>query len=303
MLSILIPEYNYDCSKLVAQLADQCRQADVPYEILVMDDASTNCLEANREISKMPGCRFIVSETNMKSARIRNQLGQYAKYPYLLFLDCDLEIRDSLFIRRYLDALGKAPVLVGAIVYQAQKPPISQMLRWKYGCNREVIPLEVRSENPWKSFSSPNFLMEKAVFEQVPFDETFVDYGHEDTLFGLSLKSKGIQVKYIDNPLIHNGLESSETFLSKCLVAVEKYAALPVMRSPEVVEQIRIYRFYQRVVALKLEGLLAFKFRLLKKCLNKQLCGANPNLILFDFYRLGHLCNFIRKRKRSGLEV
>lgn len=303
MLSILIPEYNYDCSKLVAQLVDQCRQADVPFEILVMDDASANCLEANREISKMPGCRFIESEKNLKSARIRNQLGRLAKYPNLLFLDCDLEIRDPLFIRRYLDALGKAPVLVGAIVYQAEKPPISQRLRWKYGSKREVLPLEVRNVNPWKSFSSPNFLMEKAVFERLPFDETFVNYGHEDTLFGLSLKSKGIEVKYIDNPLIHNGLETSEAFLTKCLVAVEKYAMLPVMRSPEVVEQIRIYRFYERIVALKLDGLLAFKFRWLKKCLHKQLCSANPNLILFDFYRLGHLCDFIRKRKRSGLEV
>lgn len=303
MLSILIPEHNYDCSKLVADLVGQCRQSGIAYEILVMDDASTTCLDANRKILEFPGCQFIESKVNLQSARARNHLGRLAKYPYLLFLDSDLEVRDGLFIRRYLDALGKAPVLVGAIVYQAQKPPITQLLRWKYGRKREVLPLEVRTENPWKSLSSQNFLMEKSVFEQVPFDETFVRYGHEDTLLGLTLKKKGFNVLYIDNPLIHNGLESSETFLSKSLVAVEKYATNPVMRSPEVIGQVRIFRFYQRVASLKLENLLAFKYRVLKKCLKRHLCGPHPNLFLFDFYRLGYLCDFIRKRKRAGLEV
>jgi glycosyltransferase involved in cell wall biosynthesis len=303
MLSILIPEHDYDCGKLVAELADQCLREGIPYEILVMDDASTYYLEKNRTIAEMPGCQFLESKVNLQSARIRNRLGQLASYPNLLFVDSDLEIRDNLFVRRYLDAMGKAPVIVGSIVYQLERPPVSQRLRWKYGRNRECLSLEKRLENPWKSFSSQNFIMEKGVFEQVPFDETFVKYGHEDTLFGLMLKKKGIAVQYIDNPLIHNGLETSESFLAKSLVAVEKYANLPVMRSAEVVENIRIYRFYERLAAWKLDGLVAFKYRLLEKCMRQHLCGSYPNLLIFDFYRLGFLCNEVRKRKRSGLEV
>lgn len=301
MLSILIPEHNCDCRRLVADLADQCLQAGILYEILVMDDASTLCLEANRKVAEISGCRFIESEQNLKAARIRNRLGRMAKYHNLLFLDSDLEVRDDLFIQRYLDALGTAPVLVGAIVYPGEKPSVDRLLRWKYGRKREVLPLAVRNRNPWKSLSSQNFLMEKQVFEQVPFDESIVQYGHEDTLLGLTLKRRGIPVRYIDNPLIHRGLDTSEVFLAKSLVATELYATTPVMRSPDVVEHIRIFRFYQRMVALKLDGLLAFKYRLLGQCIRKQLCGPCPSLLLFDFYRLGHLCAFIRKRKRLGL--
>lgn len=304
MLSILIPEYNYDCSKLVADLSGQCIDAGISFEILVMDDASNKCLEQNRRIAELTGCQFIESkESNLQSARIRNRLGQMATYPYLIFLDSDLEIRDNLFVRRYLDALGKAPVLVGGIVYQEQKPPVLQMLRWKYGRNRECLPMDVRMKKPWKSLSSQNFMMEKSVFERVPFDETFHLYGHEDTLLGLNLKKAGVAIYYIDNPLIHNGLESSEVFLSKSLTAVEKYETSPAMKAADVVENVRIYQFYQQIAKLKLDGLLALKFQLLEKCMHKNLCGAAPSLLLFDFYRLGHLCDFVRKKKRFGPEA
>lgn len=303
MLSILIPEYNYDCSKLVGELSDQCLKEGIPFEILVMDDASSRFLEENRAISKLTGCQFIESEQNVKAAKIRNLLGQKAVHPYLLFLDCDLAIRDDKFIHKYLVSLGQASVLVGAVVYQTLKPPVSQMLRWTYGRKRECLSVEVRNKNPWKSMPSSNFLMEKAAFDLVPFDERFDQYGHEDTLFGITLKKKGISVKYIDNPLIHMGLESSEVFLSKSLIAVEKYETMPIMKSLEVVENVRIFSFYQRMASLNLVGLLAFKYRLLKKCMHKQLCGPCPNLLIFDFYRLGYLCNYVKMQERSCPKV
>jgi glycosyltransferase involved in cell wall biosynthesis len=299
MLSILIPVHNYDCTTLVADLSNQCQNEGIPYEIVVMDDASTEFLETNRRIADMTGCRFLESKVNLQSARVRNRLGKQAVYENLLFLDSDLEVRDALFIHRYVEALGKAPVLVGAIVYRDEKPPVSKILRWKYGRKRECLPLAVRNQQPWKSLSSQNFLMQKWVFDEVPFDESFVRYGHEDTLLGLTLQKKGIPVFYIDNPLIHNGLESSEIFLDKSLVAAEKYVHLPVMRTPEVVQQVRIYRVCELLTKLHLDGLMAFKYRLFRNDLRKQLCGDNPSLLLFDLYRLGHLCEVNRKTKRT----
>ena len=40
MLSILIPTYNYDCSRLIRDLQAQAEQAGIDYEIIVADDAS-----------------------------------------------------------------------------------------------------------------------------------------------------------------------------------------------------------------------------------------------------------------------
>ena len=38
MLSILIPTYNYDVTELVNTLHEQCLQAKLTFEILVLDD-------------------------------------------------------------------------------------------------------------------------------------------------------------------------------------------------------------------------------------------------------------------------
>ena len=51
MLSILIPEHNYDCTKLVNDLAMQCNKAGIIYEIIVLDDASTLYKSENRNHS------------------------------------------------------------------------------------------------------------------------------------------------------------------------------------------------------------------------------------------------------------
>jgi glycosyltransferase involved in cell wall biosynthesis len=295
MLSILIPEHDCNCTELVGRLSEQCQQETIVFEIIVMDDASSLHLKENRRIADIPGCRFVENTQNLQSGRVRNRLGGMAVYPWLLMLDSDLEIRDDQFIHRYLEVLGKAPVVVGSIVYPTEKPPVEKRLRWVYGRHRESLSVEIRNQNPWKSFPSQNFLIDKKVFEKVPFNEDFHRYGHEDTLFGIALKKQGIPVSFIDNPLIHKGLESSEIFLAKSLIATEKYLTEPSMQEDEVVEQIRIFRVYRQIRQLKLDGLLAWKFSLLEKCLKRNLCGPSPKLIFFDFYRLGHLCRFVRK--------
>ena len=55
MLSILIPERNYDCRQLVNDLVEQCTAAAVKYEIIVMDDNSSLFVE-NRQINQLPCC-------------------------------------------------------------------------------------------------------------------------------------------------------------------------------------------------------------------------------------------------------
>ena len=53
MLSILIPIYNYDARELVRTLHKQASQANIEFEILLLDDASENTdLRANNQILK-----------------------------------------------------------------------------------------------------------------------------------------------------------------------------------------------------------------------------------------------------------
>jgi glycosyltransferase involved in cell wall biosynthesis len=293
MLSILLPVYNTDCRRLVVDLVDQCRQAGIEYEVLIMDDASTLYRTENREIATLEGCRWIESAVNQKQAKVRNQLASMARFPYLLFLDADLEIRDDRFIARYLEALGMAPVLVGAVIYPHERPAVGQRLRWVYGRRRECQPVAERNLHPWTSLSSQNFLMERGVFERVPFDERFQTYGHEDTVLGYRLKKEGIGVRYIDNPLIHRTADSDGDFLRKSLLAVEKYRSEPFVEDDALVAEVRLFRAYRTLLRWKAVPVVRWLFRRTQPWLRLQLCGKRPNLWVFDAYRLGYLCHYL----------
>ena len=290
MLSILIPVYNYPCFPLVKELAVQCEEAGIVFEILVMDDASQHYLEENRNIKQLPGCRFLESTVNQGSGKSRNELSRMAMFSWLLMLDCDLEILDGQFIHRYLNQLGTADVLVGSVVYQLKKPSKANLLRWVYGRKRESLTTEKRNRNPWKSMSTPNLLIGKAVMEQVPFNEKVEGYGHEDTLWGYALHSKHVRVKYINNPILHNGLDTSEVFLKKSLVAVQKYFTPTFQSNKVLLKQIKIFAVYNQLQRFKVDKLVGFLYQLTEPMLKRNLLGASPMLVIFDFYRLGYLC-------------
>ena len=102
-LSILIPEYNCDCTQLVRDLHRQCASAQLPsWEIVVADDGSIDetAVNQNRIIGTWDNCTFIRNEQNMGRAAIRNFLAEKAQYDRLIFIDSDMcivseDFRDS----------------------------------------------------------------------------------------------------------------------------------------------------------------------------------------------------------------
>jgi len=292
MLSILIPEYNYNCTKLVSDLAAQCKGANVAYEIIVLDDASTLYISENQKIIELSCCHFVKSEQNLGSAKVRNELAKMATYPHLLMIDCDAEVCNKDFIQRYLDIMGQHQVIIGGVAYQHKAPSINHYLRWFYGKNRECPAAVLRNQNPYKSVLSFNLMIEKDVLLKYPYDENFTDYGHEDSVMGFTFRKAGISILHIDNTLIHNGLDLNEVFLAKSLKAVEKYFTCPVFQSKEMVEEIKIFRAFEKVRDLGLCRIIAFKYRVAKKVIVHNLCGKHPSMLLFDFYRLGYMCNY-----------
>jgi len=292
MLSILIPERNYNCTKLVNDLDMQCINAGIVYEIIVMDNASTLFKSENRNIENSHNCRFVESEQNVGLAQSRNKLVQLAQYPHFLMIDSDAEIvNNNDFINRYIKAMNQAQVVVGSMCYTQQKPSPDRCLRWYYGKKRENRPASVRNRNPYQSLITFNLLMERDIVLRFPFEDQ-TGYGHDDTIMGCTLRLNNISVLHIDNPLIHNGLDLSKDFLTKSLSAVEKYLTYPAFQSEEMLEQIKIFRVFRKVQSLGLCRLLAFKFRVAKKLMEFNLCSRYPSLFIFDFYRLSYLCYF-----------
>jgi glycosyltransferase involved in cell wall biosynthesis len=303
MLSILIPVYNYQVVQLVTSLQQQCKQEDIEYEIIALDDTSTRFIEENKHISTLENCQFIVAENHLGRAKIRNKLAEIATGNFLLFIDADAGVDTSDFIATYISSIQKADVVVGGVKYSEQ-PPKENALRWYYGTQRECVTAKERNKHPYRSIVSFNILIKKSVFLQIEFDENSIDteksaYGHEDTLLGLELKEKSISLLHIDNSLIHNYGESDEIFLKNSLIAVEKFVTHPTFRKPNVVESIKIFKVFNRCKKNYLTGTLNAFYTLFNRSIKRYLFRPNPSLKLFDLYRLSYLAHFHRKQKRD----
>jgi len=116
------------------------------------------------------------------------------------------------------------------------------------------------------------------------------DYGHEDTILGYEFMKDGITISYIDNPLIHTGLDSNSVFLQKSMQATRKYLTNPIFKNQEIAQSIKLFRVFQKVKKMKMGTLGAKIYLMLKMKMNENLIGSRPNLIIFDCYRLGYLC-------------
>lgn len=290
MLSILIPTYNYDVLPLVKKLFEQCTQEGMEYEIIVLDDASSLHFD-NEKINLLENCLFKILDKNMGRSAIRNLLAKKAKYDWLLFLDADAFPVENKFIynyRKHINHFDK--VLCGGMKYSSEKPNNNKKLRWTYGRKREALTALKRQQNEHLSFFSINFLLHKSIFEQVRFNEKLHFYGYEDVLFSYELQQQKIPIKHIDNPVYHMGVEENEVFLKKTELAIESLHFL-IKEQKFSADYVKIARYLNIIQKTYTKKIFSVVFNLFKPIIKKQILSSNPNLFLFDVYRLGYICS------------
>jgi len=290
MLSILIPIYNFDVRSFVKELHLQGEDANIVFEIILVDDASnTNFREFNQELENLEFVKYIQLEDNIGRSKIRNLLAEKAKYEYLLFADCDSEITNSNFISKYIKNCKAEKIICGGRVYKEVFPKENILfLRWFYGTKRETLKAIDRNKFPSKSFMTNNYVISKSIHNLIKFDEEISQYGHEDTLFGIELKRKNIEIQHIDNPLIHIGLEYCHDFVLKTKKGIDNLVYITNNYNyPELFEDIKLLKFYKKTA--KLSFLFKLFYMLCNKYIEKKLCGNRPSLKLFDLYKLSYL--------------
>ncbi len=295
MLSILIPIYNYNAVNLVQQLHKQASQAEIPFEILLLDDNSDNtCKRDNLVLRDLPNTKLFELPTKAGRAIARNYLAGQAKYDYLLFLDCDSEPIDNKFIKRYLPyCKGKEIVVCGGTAYKQQKPKANSYLRWIYGMRCETKPAKQRNKAPNSRFSTFNFLITKDLFLRIRFNELLRNYGHEDTLFGLELQKRDYTVTHIDNPLYHTGIDTNDVYLEKTRQGVENLKILLEQYSNQdaLIKSIRLLKYYTFLEKTYTTSLFFLQYRIYKNLMLINFNSRYPNLTLFNLYKLGYLCS------------
>ncbi len=293
MLSILIPTYNYTCYKLVADLHQQAEILDVPYEIIVCEDGSRDRVSiiANHKIGELSHCRHVVNNQNQGQATTRNQLALMAVYDWILFIDSDAQVINPNFLSAYIDSIGKADVVIGGLIHPATTVEPHCSLRLKYERQADKTRGAVfRQQNPYGKFTAFNCLMRRSVFLCMKFDETCRQYGHEDTLFGLELKRRGICILHIDNPLLHTGIDTNEVFLHKTEVALNSLSMLgDKMRGGS-----RLLDIYTRFSRRHLAWVLRICYSLFGGIMRRSLLSARPSLTVFNLYKLCYFAKIVK---------
>jgi hypothetical protein len=290
MLSVCIPVFQVDVRPLGWSLLEQARALSVPVEIYCLDDASDPAFRTvNRELAGQAMLRYEELPRNLGRARIRNRLARRARFPFLLFLDSDARLARPDFLHRYVERLPTGGVLCGGGIYQAEPPEDSRLwLHWYYGSRMEQWPAARRRKQPYRGFKTFNFLAPRDLLLRLPFDENLEGYGHEDTLWGLSLEREEVPVQHFDNPACHAGLEVVEGFLAKQRAAVKQlhalekaYPGLPV----------RLLEVGRRLEQWKLEGMVGSLLKAGMPALERFLTShrSPASLWALNLYKLGYL--------------
>lgn len=304
MLSIIIPTYNYVCLQLVSDLAKQClayrSQSTTPfdYEIIVADDASPNrqTVEANRPINNLEGCRLVERKVNVGRAYLRNWLIDEARFNYILMIDSDALVCTDNFISNYWEHRDDANVICGSLRNLQIPCPQGYELRYRYEHHAERRrQLCDPNKNPYRRFTTFNVMVNRKSIGNLHFDERCQEYGYEDTLFGLILEDMGYTVRHIDNPLIHNGLDTNDSFLEKTEASLRTLSKLQGIMQKfagashvyDDLESFHLHRLFRRI------------FKFFKPSIRRNLLGRNPKLLLFNIYKLGYYAELKQQAHES----
>ena len=212
MLSILIPTYNYNVTKLVNDIHKQLIDSNVDFEIICIDDGSSSKTNLeNEKVNSLKNSKFIAELNNIGLSNNRNHLASLSQYDYLLFLDGDSLIIGNSFIKSYLENIySNTDILYGGRVHPEFVENQNQKLRWKYGKNIEDKSANRRNKDKHKTLMFNNTLIRKKCFNSILFDSNLIKYGHEDTLFAYQAYLQNLNVLHINNPILHGDIDLND---------------------------------------------------------------------------------------------
>lgn len=293
MISVLIPVFNVQVHELVQELSNQLCNLSIQGEILVYDDGSEIFFrEQNNVVGSLKNVVYTELNKNIGRIGIRKTLASDAQYDWLLFIDSDSAITNPGYLQNYIQAISnKYDVYTGGRIYDTKPPEdCSKRLHWKYGRERESVKgnLSVLHTN--------NFFIKKDVFLPLDFPQ-LTDYGHEDTWLQMALEKGNKQICFINNPVLHKGLENADVFLEKTMNALKNLLLLVKREGTDLVKtKVGLYKFYLLHQKLGLASLTKNILRKRIKKIEANLKSCNPSLFKFDLYRLYYLIEFAKQK-------
>ena len=292
-ISVCIPVYNFDVRTLVFDLKKEIQNHQLEIEIVLIDDCSDDFYKNINDSLFSKVEQYILLENNIGRSQIRNLFLQYAKGDFLLFLDCDVKINQNDFLRNYLKEIdSNIDVEVFYGNFEIDKT-FSHTLRNRYSLSKEIF--HVQKSNDVSLLKTVNCLIKRQVLESYPFDDSMLNYGYEDFVFAKTLEYAKVKFLAFQNPVIHVDETSNVDFLKKTKIAVNTLYELSLDKSKEkYIQDVTLYKVAKKMILFQLASVFLVFYRLVENRILKNLQSNHPNLMNFDFYKLGLL---LRKMK------
>ena len=288
MISILIPCFDYNAYPLVSILEKQALMLKIDFEIICIDDGSFSYKnDINQKINLLTNSKFIESKKNIGRINNRLLLAEKSQYEWLIFVDVDTLPNEDNFLKNYIDRLNKEALIIGGCIYKEPKNE-NFSLRYKFGKFREEIMSDIRNKNPHKYISSRNFMCKRNVLIDILSSINTISYGN-DYIFGSLIKKMGIDINHIDNPVLIDNIDDNQIFIKKTHHALDNLIS---SYNNKIIKKhsISILKAYIILDNLLMKNIFVKMTDLFKNLLNRNLHSKDPNLFLFDLYRLNYLC-------------
>jgi len=194
LVSIIIPVHNRR-EELLNCLKSLKNQREVAYEIIILDDAGTDNIEAAVK-TLMPETKIINAGKRYGPSFLRNLGILNSAGEYLLFLDSDTVLPDTGVLKRLVQALKRDSSLgsIGGEIFT--KGDRNEAIGRKIGRLGQNSPVRVSRDSPPKDcdyLATCNcFVSRKTALTIGGFDHYFF-FGAEDKDFGFRIKKNGFR--------------------------------------------------------------------------------------------------------------
>ena len=289
MISILIPCYNFNAYPLALKLEKQALLLDVNFEIICSDDGSFSLKnEKNQKINLLTNSKFIELKKNIGRIQNRIYLAEKAQYDWLIFLDVDSEPKKNDYLKKYISNIGSSDFVFGGNEFKYNLNG-KFSLKNKFAKLREAKSSNDRKKKPYKYIISSNFMAKKSSFLSCYSKIKYKSYGN-DYIIGSILQNDNISICHIDNFTMVSVNDDNEQFILKSKDALKNlyknYSEGNLSKS-----SISILNVFSILDKLKMCKVFLLVTNPIEKFIFKKINSKNPNLILFDIFRLRYLCS------------
>ena len=203
LVTIVIPAYNqfdytYHCLESISR-----HSGDVPYEILLADDCST---DLTREIGKVvSGMRIVRNQTNLRFLLNCNNAAAQARGKYILFLNNDTQVQAD-WLRPLVELMEGDPTvgLTGSkLVYsdghlqEAGGIFWNDASAWNYGHMQNPEDPEYNYVKEVDYITGASLMVRRSLWEEIGgFDQRYAPAYYEDPDLAFEVRRHGYRVVY-----------------------------------------------------------------------------------------------------------